>query len=371
MKIDLNSIDRENFTVIEQTIAGDRCFLVIPKKHYHDWEKHNLIFRSSIWNEQGEPVSLSFRKFFNWDEKPSLTYTPFSLVANGGCNIVEKKDGSTLICSNYKGNLIVRTRGTFNAETIDNGFEIPILKEKYSKFFNEMSSLNGCMYSYLFEWVTPTNKIVLPVSEPDIYLIGGINHLNYTLLPQIELDQFAKLYDFKRPKHFHFDSIKEMIDLITPMKDIEGVCIYCNKDQDIRKLKTDFYVKLHRAITKDFASFENIVEFYFANEMPDTYQKFYNAVITYSDFEVANHIQGDISRITDAMKEVRHTVNTYKAYALDLQNRKLPRKQVAEEIFQKWSKESNRSGILFALYDNKPLNSDDYKKLFYQIIKYA
>ena len=114
-------------------IAGEKCFLVCPKDFGVQWNKDNLIFRSSIWNEQGEPVSLSFKKFFNWEEQKELVPFPSSTK---NCSLIEKKDGSLLIISKYKNQIIHRTRGTFDASNLENGHEIEFLKQKYPKVFN-------------------------------------------------------------------------------------------------------------------------------------------------------------------------------------------------------------------------------------------
>ena len=120
--------DPTQFIYRPVTIAGDECVLIIPNHIGVKWTKQNLMFRSSIWKINSEadwtPVSLSFKKFFNWDEQPDLDYTPFSLAANGGCQILEKCDGSTLIVSKYKGELIIRTRGTADASFMENGHEL-------------------------------------------------------------------------------------------------------------------------------------------------------------------------------------------------------------------------------------------------------
>lgn len=93
MKINLLDIDTESFVIRDVQIAGETCYLVFPKHIGCKWTKQNLIFRSSVWNSEGELISASFKKFFNWGEKPELAYTPFSLKANGGCQILEKLDG--------------------------------------------------------------------------------------------------------------------------------------------------------------------------------------------------------------------------------------------------------------------------------------
>ena len=363
MKIDLNSIDRENFMVHPHVIAGETCFLVQPVHIGAKYNKHNLIFRSSVWNSNGELISASFKKFFNWGEQPELAYTPFSLTANGGCQLIEKIDGSTLIVSKYDGQLIIRTRGTVDATKLDNGHEIEIFKKKYPKVFVDTNWLLDNK-SYVFEWVSPLNKIVLSYNEPELYLTGIISHEDYSMEKQENLDLIACLLEVKRPRTFQFNSIKEMLEAIEALKGQEGICCYCNHGQDIRKIKSAWYLALHR-MKSELGSIDKVIDFYFTLNRP-TYQEFYSYIEKTFDFELAEQIRGQISRICDGMKEVNEIVTYMKRYVAQLAN--LSRKDAALQIMQAYGN-TNRSSFCFSLLSGKELKDDDYKKLLYQCLK--
>lgn len=362
MNIDFKQYNLDDFVIRSVEIAGDECYLIFPKHIGVTWDKRNLIFRSSIWTRNGDLISAGFKKFFNWGEKPDLTYTPFSLTANGGCQVMEKIDGSTIIISNYKGELIVRTRGTTDATELETGDEIELLREKYPKVFDNEYLENG--YSILCEWVTPNNKIVIDYPEPDIYLIGIVKHLDYTMLYQEALDTLAETWLVKRPKTYEYKTVKEMLEDVPTWVDTEGVCVYCNKGQDIRKLKADYYLKLHR-LKSELGSYERVVDFYIENDCP-SYNDFYNIVVNEIDYEVAERIRGDISRVCDGMKEVNRIVENMKDHVA--KNKHKSRKEFALEVKQKWG-DTNRAGFLFTLLDGRELNKDNYKKLLYQVSK--
>lgn len=248
MKIDLTKIDRESFNIKEGVIAGEVCYLVIPRGDFFDWTEDVLHFRSSIWNSEGKLISAGFKKFFNLEEKPAIN----PLKSFDAVNIIEKIDGSCLIVSRYKGKTIIRTRGTFDARTIPNGLEIDFLKKKYQDFFNfiESDSVVGDKgtknHTYLFEWTTPTNKIVINYGdEPSLKLIGAINHPEYTLIPQIVLDSFAQQLNLTRPQRFEFANQTELVTTVKDFVGKEGVCVYYDNDQHIRKVKSSIYLKLH------------------------------------------------------------------------------------------------------------------------------
>ena len=371
MKINLNEIDRENFMVHPHVIAGETCWLVQPCHVGAKWTRDNLHFRSSVWNSDGELISASFKKFFNWDEQPDLAYKPFSLTANGGCQLIEKIDGSTLIVSEYKGQLIVRTRGTVDATKLDNGYEIEVLKNKYPDIFDvskfplvhENNKMTGV--SLVFEWTSPVNKIVINYGEePELYLVAIILHSNYSMMPQDFLDRFALEMKVKRPRTFQFNSIKEMIDAVEALKGQEGICCYCNDGQDIRKIKSAWYLALHR-MKSELGSIDKVIDFYFTINRPD-YQTFYSHIEKNFDYELAEQSKGHISKICDGMKEVNKLVAYMHEFVKPLAS--ISRKEAAEKIFQAYGN-TNRSGFAFTLLSGKLLKEEDYKKLLYQIIK--
>jgi len=368
LKVDLPSLNQDEFTITERNVNGERCFLVVPHPSFRAWNRQNLIFRSSLWNEDGYPVSLSFKKFFNWDERPELTHIPGSITGNGGVRILEKLDGSTLIVSKYKGELIVRSRGTANARDLSTGYEIDYLLAKYPKIAQVLGTVDTYDRSFLFEWLSPTNKIVIPHKEPDIKMLAVINHWDYSMATQFEVDAFASELGVLRPAYIQADSFAELIERVGKLQDFEGVCVYCNNDQDIRKIKSDWYLKMHYILTEEFSTFEKVVEFYFANGMPISYQEFFDIIANYCDHEVATQMRGDISRIIDAMKEVRVIKEKFEQFAFQLKASNIPRKQVAEKVFAAYGN-TNRAAMIFHLYDGNPLSVDEWKKLFYQVIK--
>ena len=207
MRVNLSSINREHFLVQERTVGGEKVYLVNPKGFNTVWSKDNLIFRSSVWDIEGNLCSGGFKKFFNHGEKIEIVPTPLSL---DNCSILEKVDGSCLIVSYWRGSLITRTRGTIDATKLETGHEINVLKEKYPKAFDN-EQLRSESYSYLFEWTSPLNKIVIDYKTLDIKLIGGIFHSDYSLATQDKLDEIAWEIGVARPKRYNYGNLAEML----------------------------------------------------------------------------------------------------------------------------------------------------------------
>lgn len=363
MKIDLQSIDREQFRVDEHILNGEVVYLVQPREIGVKWNQTNKIFRSSVWDSNGESVSLSFFKFPNWGENPENFPVPTSLK---DCVFPQKIDGSTLIVSKYKGNFIIRTRGTLDASLMEkNGHEIELFK---STILSKLSDFDLDGFSWLFEWVSPLNRVVILYPEPAWYLIGIVRHSDYRLLEQKSLDVIASEREFKRPALYTFESFKDFNDIeatVSQWKGAEGIVIYSNNGQTLHKMKADDYLAKHR-LKSELSSLEKLVDFWVSQGKPFEYQSFFNMIVDLVDYETACEHRGNISRIMDAWKEVQNVVKGITNFVAPLKNSL--RKDAALSIVSSYGN-TGRTNIAFTLLDSKPLTDDQYKKLLYQKLK--
>jgi hypothetical protein len=252
MKFVLPSTDQ--FNIRDCVIAGDECVLVTPKDMGVEWTDENKMFRSSVWRKSDmHLVSAGFKKFTNLGENPA--FEPIENYTD--LEFVRKIDGSLLIVSQYKGELIVRTRGTVDASQLPNGYEIAFLKRKYPKAFDNFW-LKSEKFSLLFEWTTPTNRIVLKESEePSLWLIGAVGHQTdsyldptqpYYYFTQLELDQQASYLEVPRPERYELN-LANVTEYLKDKDTIEGVVIYANGGQTLKKVKTPRYLYMHRVFT--------------------------------------------------------------------------------------------------------------------------
>ena len=338
--------DPEQFNFKDCVIAGDDCVLVTPKDMGVEWNDENKFFRSSIWRKSDMyPVSLGFRKFTNYGEKPEFEPLP----ANDKLEIVTKLDGSCLIVSRYKGELIVRTRGTVDASQLENGYEIELLKKKYPTVFNN-AFIESERFTFLFEWTTPTNRIVLQeTQEPTLWLIGMVYHADYSYVSQKTLDRLAKEIGVERPKTFPvYDdgNVEELKKVIEPLKDIEGVVVYTGNGQILKKIKTLRYLYLHRMFTGvktvdhlfDVWKESGYLFYYdFKEYLADTYD--HELVVSLND--LINELFVIRDNISVLAKGIHEFVN---------QNgfKELPRKEQAQQILKTWG---DWSSLAFNLLD--------------------
>ena len=378
MKIDLAKLDLTQFMAHDHFINGEVVTLVQSQHIGTKWRQDNKHLRSSVWNYEGELISAGFPKFTNFGENPEHFPVPQSLTNN---TVVEKLDGSLLIVSKYKGKYILRTRGTVDAHTMDNGHELTEFESTTLDIVDRnISDLMETPYtdspfsdyaetwpvSFLFEWVSPINKIVINYGDKaDWYLVGIIKHEDYLIFPQDFLDAFAKTINVKRPATYTFSDVNDLLQNVEMWKGKEGVVIYSNNGQMLHKVKSFQYLKLHAF--KGNATYENTVELFFEFGMP-SYQEFEAKLIEKFDYECFNMVRGFISTICDGYKDVLNIVEGMNRFVTKIKS--LPnRKEQAIAVFSSYGKESNRSSYIFALLDGKQLTRDQLMKLLYQATK--
>jgi len=340
MRINLKDVDRSIFHVREHYLNGHKLYLTYPRLlSFEFWTPDNLIFRSSLWNENGELVSASFPKFFNLGERRDLFPIPPSNLE--GVNIIEKLDGSALIVSKYKDTDIIRTRRQLNARYHPNGDEIDILSKKYPGALEGKQNI-----SYIYEWLSPRNTIIIKSMEPDIYLVGAIRHEDYSLYNQLELDVLANELDVPRPRicNQEFESLSELIKYLLVVEGIEGYCLYYDNDQKILKVKSDWYLAKHRA--KAELTEKRIRELFINQGCPDknTFEETLKELYDFESLEEAFRLSDNLYRkYEDYLKKVESIKETLQQLPEDASQ-----KEKAEHILNVYSDSIDR-GIAFSL----------------------
>ena len=352
--------DPKFFNIKDCIIAGDECVLVTPKVMDVDWTDENKYFRSSVWRKSDMyPVSLGFTKFMNLGEKPS--FEPIEDYTD--LEFVRKMDGSLLIISQYKGELIIRTRGTIDASTLDNGHEIEFLKNKYPIAFDNMW-LRSEYHSLLFEWTTPSNRIVLAESEePSLWLIGIICHREEVLDPfklklkeayhyftQFELDQQSKYLQVPRPKTYELN-LKNVSDYLKDKDDMEGVVVYANDGQILKKIKTPRYLYMHKAFT-GIKNVDHLFELFVEYGQPQR-ENFETLLATNFDWELVTALASLMDELYNKIRLITYKMMQIRIYLINPDFTALDRKGKAQKILETFP---DCTGITFAMLDNKEIS---------------
>ena len=277
---------------------------------------------------------------------------------------------SLLIISKYNGNFIYRTRGTVDARALNNGHEISIIEKQLndSGFIAHYNDVCGETWnrSFLFEWTSPIQKIVINYGDtPTFKLIGIINHHDYSLESQNVLDEIAVEWNFDRPAMYDFPSIAAMLSDIENWKNKEGIVIYTHDDQALHKCKSPWYLSLHR-LKSELSSTEKVIDVWLERNYPD-YNTFFNYISVTFDFELADQISGQISKICDAYKEVLTIIAGMHVF-VNRAKTLASRKEQAQYIIGAYGN-TNRASFCFKILDGKELGPDDIKKLLFQVMK--
>ena len=215
--------------------------------------------RGLITDLDGNVKLTGYTKFLNWEQ-----HHPSELpLGSKNYTIETKLDGSLLIVGRVDGKVIYSTRGSFYSSQSLLGARL--FKELYSEDWIDEG------YSYLFELVGPSNRIVNFYSEDDLILHGLID-------TQTGLD-FNTVYPFKRVETHEVEGVlfgqelyKTLSALNTP--NAEGFVLKV-KEPGIPtwmvKIKFSDYCELHKLLTgvsnktiweylRDNKSFDEIIE---------------------------------------------------------------------------------------------------------------
>lgn len=363
MKIDPSNLDRSQFKIKEINLFNEECLLIIPSELGVDWTQDNLVFRSVLLRKSdNHPVSLNWKKFLNLNEKPHLYPDPKNY---NDWTIDSKEDGSTCLISKYKGNLITRTRGSPNLDGHANAHEVKDILDKNPNITDNYY-VNSEKYTLLFEWLSPSWRIIIKHEKPELILIGGIKHEDYSCLSVKELDQLAAEIGVKRPKKFTFNNISEIIENCKTLENQEGYVLSYNNNQNRVKLKGDWYLKIHY-LKAQVGGIKGVTDLWFAWDKPGQDQ-FFELVSKNLDFEIANLALFNIQKVVGlgawaqkTLDEIREFIYALNGGVIDARDRER-RKISASKIIQKY-KDTGFEGVAFKFLYGFEIEEKDFRKM--------
>lgn len=355
--------DREaGFYVKDVEVAGEECTLVYAAPNAV-WTEENKFFRSSIWTKKEKRlISAGWRKFTNLGEQPAFE----PIRDRQGAEFVQKLDGTLLIVSMYRGELICRTRGSADVRELKNGEELAVLMAKYRPVFdNELLREEGC--SILCEWTTPSNIIVLKeTTEPTLWLLGVVSHEDYSYFTQPDVDVLAARWGVPRPKRYGFRSIEEMSEAVKEFKGCEGVVMYSDNWQNLKKVKSIEYLNLHKlrsALGSKKAVFDMIVKRMEEGGFGE--KEFGEFVAGTFDWEIYDQIRGDVQGIFRGIEVGDRLIREWKEAVEGMKRRGLSRKEQALEIQASYPAYKS---FLFSMLTNGELSLPEKAKLYAKLV---
>lgn len=270
-------------------------------------------------------VSRAFDRFFNLREK-RLPCTTDKLVFH------EKLDGSLVTIFYHKGMWLYRTKSMIMPTGLVNGLAIT-WKELIEVSLGWNSTLKSNLIedlSYIFEVVSPFNRIVTRYTEPEAYLLS-VRNIDGSYESKKELDSVSSHFLWKRPKLYSFLSWDECENSALSLKDLKEGYVGYLKNQPIVKVKNPAYLAAHYLRGEEAVTPKRIVNLILINEtdeylsiFPEDTMMFQPYIDAYLTFKV--NIDRD-----------------YKNFTLNSRTRK---------EFAKLALETCYSTVLFKMYNN-------------------
>lgn len=194
-------------------------------------------------NNDWSIVSFPFMKFFNYGEGHAATIDWNNAV------VQEKLDGSLITLYVYDNMWHVATSGTPDAKGNVNGFDFSFAELFWEAFEKTDSNLPplDCNKCFMFELMSPYNKIVVRHDKLKISLLGG-RDLNSNI--EFSAVEASKYFTNIAPvKEFSFKNVDEILSSFPDLNPIgqEGYVVVSvdNNLFNRIKLKSPAYVALH------------------------------------------------------------------------------------------------------------------------------
>ena len=255
-------------------------------------EARGIIFRESDW----ECVCHPFNKFGNYGESycPEINWETAS--------VQEKVDGS-LIKFWYDNGWHISTNGTIDA------FKANINDVKYQNFGQLVIDAirNVCddehkffemlipEFTYMFELVSPYNRVVIPYQETKLYFLGFRSRtLGEEYLPDI----FRKYFTI--PKRYSLHSLSDVQNAANKLSWDEEGYVVCDADFNRVKIKSPSYVMAHYVRNNNTITTERLVQIVLDGEQ----EEFLIYASDYADelHEVEDAMHNIASKSVDSIK---------------------------------------------------------------------
>lgn len=292
------------------------------------WNPITLNCRGLILDADQNIVARPWKKFFNYGE--GRLYIDDEMPVE----VTDKMDGSLgILYERPDREWRIATRGSFQSDQAIHASDV--LYDKYRDVVDNLRSLRDVEYTFLFEIVYPSNRIVLDYGQmDDLVLLGAVHkERGYYVGPR----EAAGLLGWTGPQTQTFEYRNMAEAFAAPMRpNAEGLVV--RSGSEMVKIKQVDYVELHRIVTNlnertiwaRMAAGESLAQM--AEYVPDEWHGFLNEVHTKLSKQFADR----------------------EACVLD-EFVKMPQ-GVDRKTFAKVASKSRDKSYMFALLDRKPID---------------
>lgn len=214
--------------------------------------------RGLIFDTTGRLISRPYHKFFNIGEREETMPNKIDL---SGVVVFEKLDGSMIRPFYVDGVLRLGTKMgvTDIAVEAENWLKS---QSNSRELIKELELFVNADMTPIFEWVSPSNKIVLRYDDSDLVMTALRFNTTGTYLPIPKVSLFTSAKSYTAP-----NDIMEYIKDTREATGIEGF-VFRSSEGHMHKLKCDEYVRIHK-VKDDINNDKNILALIINNELDD------------------------------------------------------------------------------------------------------
>lgn len=199
--------------------------------------------RGSVFDATGKCVARPFEKFFNLGENDSVRPDVLSGLR---FDAYEKRDGSLLFPVQIHERIVFKTRKTFRSDLAIYVNAWSRIRVPYLDFCTDLIE-HG--FTPLFEWTSPSNRIVLDYGQSQRLVVLAARHIESGLyMSDRMLSRLASDYQIPIIQKADFENLQAVKEACLTQKDIEGWVLVFENGLRV-KCKTRYYHQLHRIKT--------------------------------------------------------------------------------------------------------------------------
>ena len=180
--------------------------------------------------------------------------------------VQEKIDGSLIKLWFDNGSWHISTNGTIDAKEADLLADFSDQKTFYDLFcsaINMYDLINKLCpdYTYMFELVSPFNRVVVPYTKTEIYHIGTRNN--------ITLEELNEDIGIQKPKEYDLHSLDDCLKTAEALPFSEEGYVVVDKFWNRVKIKSIAYVAAHHLKNNGVITYSRVVDMIMVNGQDD------------------------------------------------------------------------------------------------------
>lgn len=223
------------------------CYMISGENTFQN--EFALEARGITFDENGKVISRPFHKFFNMNEREHIRFEniDWSKVKR----IMDKRDGSLVSTVSLGWGIFdLKSKKSFTSDVVIAAKKWMEDKPDYIDFCKMITKFN---MTAIFEWTSPTSRIVLPYKEDCLTLLAVRSNTYGRYFSKEVYNVWANEYDIPMVEEYPelidtFKDEKALINLIETAKGIEGWVVQF-ENGDMIKIKTKEYCEKHKTIT--------------------------------------------------------------------------------------------------------------------------